>query len=147
MRTQVVIIGSGPSGLLFGQLLTVAGIDNVMALRPPSMDIGMNVTIVQQNVDHLEPLTELAIAKGFKKINFQFTTPFGRAWESVVPPLEVSVAENGVPAVRAGRLAGATVIAEVGAEIVTLTVMKSLLSSSTTKVSVPPPAGVVPPWL
>jgi MoaA/NifB/PqqE/SkfB family radical SAM enzyme len=48
----------------------------------------MNVTIVKQNVDHLLPLTEIAVAKGFDKINFQFTTPFGRAWEDVVPPLE-----------------------------------------------------------
>ena len=33
MRTQVVIIGSGPSGLLLGQLLTNAGIDNVVLER------------------------------------------------------------------------------------------------------------------
>lgn len=33
MRTQVVIIGSGPSGLLLGQLLTNAGIDNVILER------------------------------------------------------------------------------------------------------------------
>ena len=33
MRTQVVIIGSGPSGLLLGQLLTDAGIDNVILER------------------------------------------------------------------------------------------------------------------
>ncbi|MGR6429819.1 4-hydroxybenzoate 3-monooxygenase [Rhizobium sp. PAMB 3174] len=33
MRTQVVIIGSGPSGLLLGQLLTDAGIDNVILDR------------------------------------------------------------------------------------------------------------------
>ena len=33
MRTQVVIIGSGPSGLLLGQLLTNAGIDNVVLDR------------------------------------------------------------------------------------------------------------------
>ena len=67
---------------------TVAGIDNVMALRPAHVDTGMNVTIVRANVDHLMPLTALAIAKGFSKINFQFTTPFGRAYEDVVPPLE-----------------------------------------------------------
>ncbi len=67
---------------------TIAGIDNVMALRPAHVDTGMNVTIVRCNVDHLMPLTELAIAKGFAKINFQFTTPFGRAYEDVVPPLE-----------------------------------------------------------
>ena len=67
---------------------TVAGIDNVMALRPADIETGMNVTIVRCNVDHLMALTALAIAKGFSKINFQFTTPFGRAYEDVVPPLE-----------------------------------------------------------
>jgi len=59
-----------------------------MALRPAHVDTGLNVTIVRGNVDHLLPLTALAIAKGFSKINFQFTTPFGRAWEDVVPPLD-----------------------------------------------------------
>ena len=33
MRTQVAIIGSGPSGLLLGQHLTAAGIDNVIVER------------------------------------------------------------------------------------------------------------------
>lgn len=33
MRTQVVIFGSGPSGLLLGQLLTNAGIDNIILER------------------------------------------------------------------------------------------------------------------
>lgn len=33
MRTQVAIIGAGPSGLLLGQLLTNAGIDNVILER------------------------------------------------------------------------------------------------------------------
>ena len=33
MRTQVAIIGSGPSGLLLGRLLTLAGIDNVILDR------------------------------------------------------------------------------------------------------------------
>ncbi len=67
---------------------TVAGIDTVMALRPPHVETGINVTIVRANVDHLMALTALAVAKGVSKINFQFTTPFGRAWEDVVPPLE-----------------------------------------------------------
>ena len=68
---------------------TMAGIDNVMELsRPDDLVIGTNVTIVKANVDHLMALTELAVAKGFAKINFQFTTPFGRAYEDVVPPLE-----------------------------------------------------------
>ncbi len=67
---------------------TIAGIDNVMRLKPDGVDTGMNVTIVKANLEHLEPLTALAIEKGFAKINFQFTTPFGRAYEDVVPPLE-----------------------------------------------------------
>ena len=33
MRTQVAIIGAGPAGLLLGQLLTLAGIDNVILDR------------------------------------------------------------------------------------------------------------------
>jgi len=30
LQTQVAIIGAGPSGLLLGQLLTKAGIDNIV---------------------------------------------------------------------------------------------------------------------
>jgi p-hydroxybenzoate 3-monooxygenase len=33
MRTQVAIVGSGPSGLLLGRLLTLAGVDNVILDR------------------------------------------------------------------------------------------------------------------
>src|SRR5437870_2378268 len=33
MRTQVAIIGAGPSGLLLGQLLSKAGIDNIIVER------------------------------------------------------------------------------------------------------------------
>ena len=33
MRTKVAIIGAGPSGLLLGQLLLKAGIDNVIIER------------------------------------------------------------------------------------------------------------------
>ena len=41
MRTQVAIIGSGPSGLLLGQLLTRAGIDNVIIdVKPKEYILG-----------------------------------------------------------------------------------------------------------
>ena len=33
LRTQVTIVGAGPSGLLLGQLLQRAGIDNVIVER------------------------------------------------------------------------------------------------------------------
>ncbi|HVM98080.1 MAG TPA: radical SAM protein, partial [Candidatus Acidoferrales bacterium] len=44
---------------------TISGVDNVMALRPTELPVGMNVTITRGNVDHLGPLTALAVAKGF----------------------------------------------------------------------------------
>ncbi len=69
---------------------TMAGIDNVMAQRPAGLDVGVNVTITRGNVGHLLPLTELAVRKGFYKINFQFITPFGQAYEEVVPPIETA---------------------------------------------------------
>lgn len=76
---------------------TIAGIDNVMELRrapdaPDHLEVGVNVTIVKANMHDLMTLTALAVAKGFSKINFQFTTPFGRAYEDVVPPLEDAAA-------------------------------------------------------
>jgi len=67
---------------------TLSGIDNVMSLRPTGVDTGINVTITRGNVHHLMALAELAILKGFYKINFQFITPFGQAYEDVVPPIE-----------------------------------------------------------
>ena len=67
---------------------TLAGVDNIMAVRPDWLPVGMNVTITRGNVEHLLPLAELAIAKGFYKINLQLITPFGRAYEDVVPPLD-----------------------------------------------------------
>ena len=40
-RTQVVIVGAGPSGLLLGQLLHKAGIDNVvLEQRSPDYVLG-----------------------------------------------------------------------------------------------------------
>ena len=37
MRTQVAIIGAGPAGLLLGQLLHKAGIDNIIVERQLSL--------------------------------------------------------------------------------------------------------------
>lgn len=67
---------------------TMSGIDIAMALRPAHLGVGLNVTVARCNVDHLLPLTALAVEKGFYKVNFQLATPFGRAYEDVVPPLE-----------------------------------------------------------
>lgn len=67
---------------------TIEGVDNVMRLRPADLEVGLNVTITRGNAGHLGPLTALAVEKGFSKINFQFITPFGQAYEGVVPDLE-----------------------------------------------------------
>ncbi len=53
-----------------------------------------------------------------------------------MPPLELRVCENGVPAVRVGSDAGDTTMAEAGGLMVTLKVSKSPFSSSSLKVSV-----------
>jgi p-hydroxybenzoate 3-monooxygenase len=42
-RTQVVIIGAGPSGLLLGQLLHRAGIDNVVIERQSAAHVGSRI--------------------------------------------------------------------------------------------------------
>src|SRR6185295_5958348 len=36
---------------------TMAGVDNVMTLRPAHLPVGLNVTITTGNVNHLMPLT------------------------------------------------------------------------------------------
>jgi p-hydroxybenzoate 3-monooxygenase len=57
LRTQVAIIGAGPSGLLLGQLLTRAGIDNViLEQRTPGYVLGrIRAGVLEQGmVDMLE---------------------------------------------------------------------------------------------
>ena len=57
MRTQVVIIGSGPSGLLLGTLLTNAGIDNVILDR-----VSRDYILHRVRAGVLEELTSLHAA-------------------------------------------------------------------------------------
>ena len=47
MRTQVAIIGAGPSGLLLGQLLSRAGIANVIIERQSPEGLAVTVFIPQ----------------------------------------------------------------------------------------------------
>src|SRR4051812_12421477 len=42
-RTQVVIIGAGPSGLLLGQLLHRAGIDNIVIERQSAVYVAARI--------------------------------------------------------------------------------------------------------
>ena len=92
MRTQVAIIGAGPSGLLLGQLLHEAGIDNViLEARTPDYVLGriragvLEQTTVQllEQVRVAERLhrdglrhsgTELAFDGGLHRIDFERLT-------------------------------------------------------------------------
>jgi len=51
---------------------------------PAARGDGLKRQIVRANVDHSHALTRSRWRRG-SQINFQFTTPFGRAWEDVVP--------------------------------------------------------------
>jgi p-hydroxybenzoate 3-monooxygenase len=63
MRTQVAIIGAGPSGLLLGQLLTRAGIDNViLEQRSPEYVLGrIRAGVLEQGA--VDMLDEAGVAK------------------------------------------------------------------------------------
>jgi p-hydroxybenzoate 3-monooxygenase len=92
MRTQVAIIGSGPSGLLLGQLLSLAGVDNVI-LEQKSKDYVLSrirAGVIEQGAVklleeakaadrlHREGLvhegTEIAFRGGRRRIDFKALT-------------------------------------------------------------------------
>ena len=54
MRTQVVIIGAGPAGLLLGQLLQRRGIDNIILERQTADHV---IGRVRANAAHIVPPT------------------------------------------------------------------------------------------
>jgi p-hydroxybenzoate 3-monooxygenase len=85
MRTQVAIVGAGPSGLLLGQLLHKAGIDAVIVERQSSEYIlgGIRVGILEQ-------VTGPSIEKSIAPLRSFVAEPlrFGRLFLAghIVPP-------------------------------------------------------------
>lgn len=71
---------------------TLAGIRNVMSLKPEGLDFGVNTTLSRHNVDHMEAVADLLWEEGIRKVNFQLLTPFGAAGGHVVPPTERAAA-------------------------------------------------------
>ena len=51
MRTQVAIIGAGPSGLLLGQLLHKAGIDAVQSIKENIENLKLEADQAERNGD------------------------------------------------------------------------------------------------
>ncbi len=67
---------------------TVAGIKNVLKLKPSSLRFGCNITLTKLNI-HLLPDYIAFIEKlGVGIINIQFLTPFGRATKAMLPDME-----------------------------------------------------------
>ena len=67
MRTQVVIIGSGPAGLLLGQLLHRAGIDTIiLEQKPKDYVLGrIRAGVLEQGT--VELLTEMGVGERLKR--------------------------------------------------------------------------------
>jgi MoaA/NifB/PqqE/SkfB family radical SAM enzyme len=64
---------------------TVEGIRHCVKHAPPSVDLGMNITLTKTNHDLLPDVTQLAWDLGLKWLNIQFLTPFGRATTRINP--------------------------------------------------------------
>ncbi len=64
---------------------TVAGIQNLVRVAPPGVELGANVTVTKSNHEKLPELAELVVGLGLGWLNVQFLTPFGRATQWVAP--------------------------------------------------------------
>ncbi len=69
---------------------TVKGIQNCVRLKPPGVELGLNITVTRSNHDKLEAVAELALSLGLPWMNIQFLTPFGRATKGLMPDTEVA---------------------------------------------------------
>ncbi|MCB9754685.1 MAG: radical SAM protein [Myxococcales bacterium] len=69
---------------------TVGGIENCVRLKPPHLELGMNITVTKGNHTRIEEMTQLAWDLGLRWINVQFLTPFGRATSWVAPDTQAA---------------------------------------------------------
>ena len=76
---------------------TLAGIRHCRAHAPPSVELGMNVTLTKSNYRKLPELAALAWELGLRWLNVQFLTPFGRATKHHAPdPADAARVTQGV---------------------------------------------------
>ncbi len=67
MKTQIAIIGSGPSGLLLGQLLTNAGIDNIILERSSAEHVLSRIRAGVLEEGFVEMVREAGVAERMDK--------------------------------------------------------------------------------
>jgi MoaA/NifB/PqqE/SkfB family radical SAM enzyme len=64
---------------------TIAGVQNLVRLHPPGVELGANITITKSNYKKLGAVAALIHSLGLRWFNLQFLTPFGRATNSIAP--------------------------------------------------------------
>src|SRR6056300_295956 len=114
MRTKVVIIGGGPSGLLLSRLLSLDGIDNIV---PPTGAKGLNLAVSDVyylynglkkhyllNIDNdLKLYSQIALSRIWKAIRFSWwmTTTFHKFpeqadFDQCIQDSELAYLENSI---------------------------------------------------
>jgi MoaA/NifB/PqqE/SkfB family radical SAM enzyme len=71
---------------------TTTGIRNALKHRPPSVELGLNITLTRGNTELLPQVAQLAWDLGLRWMNVQFLTPFGRATRGQAPDTERAAA-------------------------------------------------------
>lgn len=64
---------------------TLEGVRRCLALAPPGVELGANVTLTKSNHRHIGEIAALVYGLGLRWLNVQFLTPFGRATHTVNP--------------------------------------------------------------
>lgn len=96
--TSVLVSIHGPDAQTHAQNVGVAeafdqtceGARNLVAVAPPHVELGANITLTKSNHRKLYEVAQLVFDLGLRWLNIQFLTPFGRATSSVCPDTEVA---------------------------------------------------------
>lgn len=91
--TSVLVSIHGPDARTHGENVGVAeafdqtmqGARNLLRLAPPEVELGACVTVTESNHDRMLELARLLYDTGFRRLDVQFLTPFGRGTRRVAP--------------------------------------------------------------
>lgn len=67
---------------------TVAGVKNVLNMKPLNLRFGCNITLTKLNIQLLPEYVAFVEGMGVKIVNIQFLTPFGRATKAMLPDMD-----------------------------------------------------------